>query len=126
METPNSLELPFRADTFASANSRPFIDIDDGRALARAIVDTIREPLLVLDKDLRVVTANRSFYLMFRMKRQDIQDRPIYALGDGQWNVPELRLLLGSIVPHHAVMDAYGPLANDSKQEDSKSFRRKS
>jgi two-component sensor histidine kinase len=107
METPNRLERPFRTVILASANSRPFIDIDDGRALAQAIVNTIREPLLVLDKDLRVVTANRSFYLMFRMKSQDVQDRPIYALGDGQWNVPELRLLLGNIVPHHAVMDAY-------------------
>jgi PAS domain-containing protein len=68
VKTPNWLEGPFRAHTLASANSRPFIDIDDGRALAQAIVDTIREPLLVLDNDLRVVTANRSFYLMFRMK----------------------------------------------------------
>jgi two-component sensor histidine kinase/PAS domain-containing protein len=107
VETPNWPERPLPAGTLASANSRPFIDIDDGRALAQAIVDTIREPLLVLDKDLRIVTASRSFYLMFRMQRQDVQDRPIYALGDGQWNVPELRLLLENIAPHHAVMDAY-------------------
>ena len=107
METPNWLERPFRADTLASANSRLFIDIDDARALAQAIVDTIRDPLLVLDNDLRVLTANRSFYSMFRMKRQDVQGRPIYALGDGQWDVPELRLLLGNIAPRDAIMDAY-------------------
>ena len=71
------------------------------------MVDTIREPLLVLDKDLRVITANRSFYLMFRMNCQDVQGRPVYALGDGQWNIPELRLLLESIAPRHAVMEAY-------------------
>ena len=81
--------------------------IEDGRALAEAIVDTIREPLLVLDKDLRVVTANRSFYLMFRMNRQDVQGRPVYALGDGQWNIPELRLLLEKILPEQAAMEAY-------------------
>jgi chemotaxis protein methyltransferase CheR len=83
------------------------MDIDDGRALAQAIVDTIREPLLVLDKDLRVVTANRSFYQMFRMNRQDVQGRPVYALGDGQWNIPELRLLLENVAPQHTVLEAY-------------------
>jgi chemotaxis protein methyltransferase CheR len=85
----------------------PFLDDDSGHALAQAIVDTIREPLLVLDKDLRVVTANRSFYLTFTMNRQDVQGRPLYALGNGQWNIPELRLLLENIAPQHAVMEAY-------------------
>jgi chemotaxis protein methyltransferase CheR len=84
-----------------------FPDIDNRGALAQAIVDTIREPLLVLDKDLRVVSANRSFDLMFRMNRQDVRGRPVYALGEGQWNIPELRLLLESIAPRHAVMEAY-------------------
>src|SRR6476646_11598006 len=45
--------------------------IDDAHALAQAIVDTVREPLLVLDRDLRVVTASRSFYLTFRVNRQE-------------------------------------------------------
>jgi chemotaxis protein methyltransferase CheR len=85
----------------------PFTDIEEGRALTQAIVDTIREPLLVLDKDLRVVLASRSFYKAFKMDSRDVQGRPIYALGDGQWDIPQLRLLLESIVPRHAVMDAY-------------------
>jgi two-component sensor histidine kinase len=84
-----------------------FVALDEGHALAQAIVDTIREPLLVLDKDLRVVTANRSFYLTFRMQRQDVQGLPLYALGDGQWDIPELRSLLADIAPQHAVMDAF-------------------
>jgi len=87
-------------------NSRPYVDIDEGRTLAQAIVDTMREPLLVLDADLGVITANRSFYSTFRMKRQDVEGRPIYAVGDGQWKVPELRLLLENIATHHAVMEA--------------------
>jgi two-component sensor histidine kinase len=78
-----------------------------GRALAQAIVDTLREPLLVLDKDLRVVVASRSFYLMFKVNRQDVQGRPVYALGDGQWNIPELRLLLETILPLQTIMEAY-------------------
>jgi two-component sensor histidine kinase len=81
--------------------------LDEGHALAQAIVDTIREPLLVLDKDLRVVTANRSFYLTFRMQRQDVQGLPVYALGNGQWDIPELRSLLADIAPQHAVMDGF-------------------
>ena len=85
----------------------PFAGIDDGLALAQAIVDTLREPLLVLDKDLRVVAASRSFYLTFKVNRQDVQGRPIYALGNGQWNIPELRVLLEEILPQHTVMDAY-------------------
>ena len=93
--------------TLAAGNGRAFVDLDEGSTLARAIVDTIREPLLVLDKDLRVVTASRSFCSTFSMKCQDVQGRAFYALGDGQWNVPELRHLLESIVSHHAVMEAY-------------------
>jgi two-component sensor histidine kinase len=91
----------------ALPDNRPFAAIEDGRALAQAIVDTIREPLLVLDKDLRVVAASRSFYLTFKMVRQDVQGRPVYTLGDGQWNIPELRLLLEKIVPQDAVMEEY-------------------
>src|SRR5436190_11533452 len=85
----------------------PFNDFEDSRALAQAIVDTIREPLLVLDKDLRVVAASRSFFQTFKMNRQDVQGQPIYALGDGQWDIPELRLLLERILPQHMVMDDY-------------------
>jgi two-component sensor histidine kinase len=93
--------------SLASPDIQPFTDIEDERALTQAIVDTIREPLLVLDKDLRVVLASRSFYLTFKMDRQDVQGRPVYALGNGQWHIPQLRVLLESIVPRHAVMDAY-------------------
>jgi chemotaxis protein methyltransferase CheR len=81
--------------------------IDEARALALTIVDTIRDPLLVLDQDLRVVTANRAFYLTFRMKRQDVEGHPVYGLGDGEWDIPELRLLLEGVAPQHAVMEAY-------------------
>ncbi len=80
---------------------------EDGHSLAQAIVDTIREPLLVLDRDLRVVAASRSFFLTFQMNRQDVQGRPVYALGNGEWDIPELRLLLDRILPQHTVMEDY-------------------
>lgn len=56
--------------------AEPFAGIEDGQALAQAIVDTIREPLLVLDDKLRVVAASRSFYLTFSLDRQDVQGQP--------------------------------------------------
>jgi chemotaxis protein methyltransferase CheR len=85
----------------------PLTGIEDTGALAQAIVDTVREPLLVLDSDLRVVTASRSFYLTFRADRQDVQGRLLYALGEGQFDIPALRLLLEQIVSHHTVMEAF-------------------
>jgi two-component sensor histidine kinase len=92
--------------TFATGNGQAFVDIDEGSTLAQAIVDTVRDPLLVLDRDLRVVTANRSFCSTFSTKGPDVQGRSFFVLGNGQWNIPELRLLLESIAPHHAVMEA--------------------
>ncbi len=84
-----------------------FVDLDDASALAEAIVDTIRDPLLVLDRHLCVVTANRAFHQTFGMKRQDIHGRPIYGLGDGEWDIPELRLLLEEVGPGRAVAEPY-------------------
>jgi PAS domain S-box-containing protein len=95
------------ADSLASANRKLVIDIDDAHTLAQGIVDTIRDPLLVLDQHLRVVTANRAFCQMFRMTRQNIEDRAVYALADGQWDIPALRFLLENIAPHHTVMEGY-------------------
>ncbi len=86
---------------------RQLAGIDDARALAQAIVDTVREPLLVLDRDLRVVAASRSFYVTFRVTRQETQGQLLYALGDGQWDIPALHALLEKIVPEHAVLNDY-------------------
>ena len=107
MEPLNYRERRPPADPLASANRQLVIDIDDVHTLAQGIVDTIRYPLLVLDQDLRVVTANRAFCQTFRMTRQNIEDRAVYALGDGQWNIPALRFLLENIAPHHTVMEGY-------------------
>ena len=67
MEPSNYRERVPPANVWALTPGQPIRNIDDASALAQAIVDTIRDPLLVLDQDLRVVTANRSFYQMFRM-----------------------------------------------------------
>jgi PAS domain-containing protein len=63
----NWLEQPFLENGIVSSNHRSLQEIDEERALAQAIVDTIREPLLVLDQNLRVVDANRAFYGTFKI-----------------------------------------------------------
>jgi PAS domain-containing protein len=80
---------------------------EEARAFAQAIVDTVREPFLVLDKDLRVLAASRSFYSAFKVGPEDTQDKLLYALGDGQWDIPKLHLLLEKIVPEQGVMEGY-------------------
>jgi len=107
METLNYREPRTPADAFASINRQRVSDIDDVHTLAEGIVDTIRDPLLVLDQDLRVVTANQAFCQTFRMTRKNFEDRAVYALGDGQWNIPALRFLLENIAPLHTVMEGY-------------------
>ena len=106
VEASKLLEHPDPAGTLA-VHRQPFLNIYDGRALAQAIVDTIREPLLVLDADLRVVAASRSFYSTFKVDRQNVHGRLLYDLADGQWNIPELRRLLEKIIPEKSVMEAF-------------------
>src|SRR5580704_5116336 len=84
-----------------------FSNVADACALAQGIVDTVREPVLVLDKNLRVIAASRSFYSAFRVSPEETQDRLLYALGDGQWDIPKLRVLLEKIIPERGVMEDY-------------------
>ncbi len=81
--------------------------ITDGRTLAQAMVDTVREFLLVLDDNLSVITASRSFYATFRTTPEETVGRMVYDLGSGEWNNPALRLLLDRIIPERGVMDNF-------------------
>jgi two-component sensor histidine kinase len=86
---------------------KQFADVQDAYALAHAIVDTVREPLVVLDEQLRVVAASRSFYVTFKVNRDQTQGRLLFELGDGAWDIPKLRLLLGKIIPERGEMEDY-------------------
>jgi chemotaxis protein methyltransferase CheR len=88
-------------------NNELFTEIEEARAFAQAIIDTVREPFLVLDQNLRVLAASRSFCETFKVSRDETQGRLLYALGDGQWDIPGLRLLLEKIVPERGVMEDY-------------------
>lgn len=85
----------------------PFGDVAARPTLAQAIVDTVREPLLVLNKDLRIITASRSFYVMFQVSAQAILGKSILEVIDSQIDVPALQTLLKTILPEHAVVDGF-------------------
>lgn len=70
-----------------------------GHVQAQGIVDTIDEPLLVLDASLCVQNASRAFFETFKVERYETIGQPIYELGNGQWDIPELRLLLEKVLP---------------------------
>ena len=67
--------------------------------IAQAIVETVREPLLVLNEDLRIRSANHSFYRTFDASPEETVGRPLYELGDHQWDIPRLRDLLEHVLP---------------------------
>jgi PAS domain S-box-containing protein len=81
--------------------------VDDIRNYAQNIVDTVREPLLILDATLRVQSANRAFYQTFHVSPVETEGRLIYELGNGQWDIPDLRTLLEDIVPKSSVFDDF-------------------
>ena len=77
------------------------------RSLEEAIVDTVREPLVVLDDALRVVSASRSFYQAFAVTPSETEGRPRYELGNGQWNISALRELLTAVIPQHTTIEEF-------------------
>src|SRR5688500_1935714 len=81
--------------------------VEDIQNYALNIVDTVREPLLILDTTLRVRSANRAFYQTFHVSSAETENRLIYELGNGQWDIPDLRRLLEDIVPKSSVFNDF-------------------
>lgn len=82
-------------------------NLADAQTLAQAIVNTIVEPFLVLDPQLRVLAASRSFYQTFKVDPDHTVGELLYDLGDGHWDIPALRLLLETIIPQQTVMEGF-------------------
>ena len=80
---------------------------DEAREYAESIINTVREPLIALDQDLRVVTVSRSFYEFFKVKPEETVGQLIYDLGNKQWDIPKLRELLETILPQKTTFDNY-------------------
>lgn len=73
----------------------------------KTVVDVVREPILVLDKDFRVMAANEPFYLTFKVKPKDTENKIVYELGNGQWNIPSLKKLLEDILPKNTFFKGF-------------------
>ena len=80
---------------------------DEASEFAESVINTVREPLISLDQDLRVVTVSRSFYDFFKVKPEETVGQLIYDLGNKQWDIPKLRELLETILPQKATFDNY-------------------
>lgn len=79
--------------------------VQEVREYAESIVDTVRELLVVLDADLRVISASRSFYQAFQVIPEETKGQLLYDLGNRQWDIPKLRELLEQILPKNSVFD---------------------
>lgn len=74
-------------------------DLIDAKSYAESIVDTVREPLLVLGSDLRVGSASRSFCRTFGVEPEDVEGRDFFELAEGQWEIPALRKAICKVLP---------------------------
>ena len=81
--------------------------VTEARNYAEAIVTTVKEPLIILDKSLRVKSANLSFYKTFTVSETDTEGKHLFALGDGQWDIPDLRKMLDNIIPEKVSFSDY-------------------
>ncbi len=81
--------------------------ITEARDYAEAIISNLHEPLLVLDKHLRIKTANSSFYKVFQVNEKDTEGKLIFDLGNKQWNIPDLREQLLNILPHKSMFENF-------------------
>ncbi len=75
--------------------------LTDARDYAEAIRDTVHEPMLILDKNFRITSANNSFFKYFGVKEEETEGKLLYELGNGQWDIPALHELLDHIIPMH-------------------------
>ena len=73
----------------------------------QTVVDTMCEPFMILDKNMRVISANREFYTFFRTDAKDTEGQIVYSLGKGQWDIPRLHLLLEDVLPEKSFFEGF-------------------
>ncbi len=83
------------------------VALREAHELAEGIIDTVREPLIVLDGKLKIISASRSFYRDFQTTPEDTVSRSLYEFGNRQWDIPKLRELLESILPRDQSFEGY-------------------
>ncbi|MBI4086769.1 PAS domain-containing protein [Candidatus Kaiserbacteria bacterium] len=92
-----------------AATSSTFVERvwEESWTYIKTVVDIVREPILILDKDLRVMAANDCFYQTFQVEREDTEGNIVYDLGNGQWDIPALRKLLEDILPKNTFFKGF-------------------
>lgn len=80
---------------------------DESWVYIKTIVDVVREPVLILDKNLCVMAANAPFYKTFQVEKNDTEGKVVYKLGNGQWDIPALRELLEHILPDSTFFNGF-------------------
>ena len=88
-------------------NKMKALEIQDALEYTKSIINTVREPLIILYEDLTVALANRSFYQGFKVKPKETEGQLIYDLGNRQWDIPKLRELLEDILPETTSFDNF-------------------
>jgi two-component system, chemotaxis family, CheB/CheR fusion protein len=81
--------------------------VTEAKEYAEGIIATIREPLLVLNKELRVKTANQSYYMSFNTRASEVEGKLLYELDSNTWDVPELRCMLETVLPQKSVIQDF-------------------
>jgi two-component system CheB/CheR fusion protein len=95
--------------TFTDITARVMAEaaVQEARKLAESIVDTVREPLVVLDGKMRITSASRAFYQYFQVAPDETVGRVIFELGNRQWDIPGLRELLETVLARDEAFDGY-------------------
>lgn len=83
------------------------LEAQSAREFAENILDTTRQPLLVLDSSLKVISVNRHFCLAFQVTEKETVGRLLFNLGNNQWDIPELRKLINNILPKKSTVEDY-------------------
>jgi PAS domain S-box-containing protein len=91
----------------AYKNKMKELEIQDALEYTKSIINTMREPLIILHEDLTVALANHSFYQAFKVKPGETEGQHVYDLGNHQWNTPKLRELLEDILPKTTSFDNF-------------------
>ena len=103
-------------ETNKKTTGQPFVPLaadfvghlwDKSWTYIKTVVDVVREPVLILDKNFRVMAANDSFYRVFQVEAKDTEGKVVYDLGNGQWNIPALKKLLEDILPKNTFFKGF-------------------
>lgn len=107
MDTQSKMPLPLN-DANPTGGVDFFTQMWEGSWIyIKTIVDVVREPVIILDKNLCVLAANESFYQTFQVALKDTENTLVYKLGNGQWDIPELRRLLEDILPKNTFFKGF-------------------